>query len=102
MAITILEKHTDIAGKVRVTLTNGTIQVSFKFDHDPSNAELSAAAQAYQAQRATAKAAQDADDDERMTLREAVHAYEAGKLTNAQMKTLLEALVNRLKRVGLN
>lgn len=101
MAISIVEKYQSASGKWVVRLTNGEECLFLRFDHDPTLAEVRAAGQAAIDVIIAQRQASRDDGTERMTLTEAVNRYEAGSLTNAQMKTLLEVLVNRLKRTGL-
>ena len=47
------------------------------------------------------RAEQEAEENHKITIREAIVKYEAGQLTNAQSKALLDAMIAKARKLGM-
>ncbi len=103
----IVEKFQERSGKWTVRVANDELTRSMflSFETEPDNAAVfatfHAALDAEQAAQDALQAEQEAEHSEKTTLREAIDLYEAGQLTNAQAKNLLDAMIRRARKMGL-
>ena len=103
----IVEKFQERSGKWTVRVANDELTRSMflSFETEPDNATIRdafhAALDAERAAQDAQQAEQDAENSEKTTLREAIELYEAGQLTNAQAKNLLEAMIRRARKLGM-
>ena len=103
----IVEKYQERNGTWTVRIANDaeTRSMFLSFKTDPTMAEVrdayDAIVAAEQAARAEAEAEQAAEENSKVTLREAIAKYEAGQLTNAQARNLLEAMIARARKLNL-
>ena len=103
----IVEKYQERNGKWTVRVANDaeTRSMFLSFKTEPTNQDVrdafDAVIAAEQAARAEAEAEQAAEENSKVTLREAIAKYEAGQLTNAQARNLLEAMIARARKLNL-
>ena len=103
----IVEKYQERNGTWTVRVANDaeTRSVFLSFKTDPTNAQVrdafDAVMAAERAARDAARAEQEAEENNKVTLREAIAKYEAGQLTNAQARNLLEAMITRARKLNL-
>ena len=103
----IVEKYQERNGTWTVRVANDaeTRSVFLSFKTDPTNAQVrdafDAMIAAEKAAREAAEAEREAEEGTKVTLREAIAKYEAGQLTNAQARNLLEAMIARARKLNL-
>lgn len=107
MMAKIVEKYQERNGTWTVRIANDaeTRSMFLSFKTDPTMAEVrdafDAVMAAEQAARDAARAEQKDEENSKITLREAIAKYEAGQLTNAQARNLLEAMIARARKLNL-
>ena len=103
----IIEKYQERNGTWTVRVANDaeTRSVFLSFKTDPTNAQVrdafDAMIAAEKAAREAAEAEREAEEGTKVTLRDAIVLYEAGQLTNAQSKQLLDAMIARARKLNL-
>ena len=103
----IVEKYQERTGTWTVRVANAaeTRSLFLSFKTEPTNQSardaFDAAMAAEQAARDAARAEQKDEENSKITLREAIAKYEAGQLTNAQARNLLEAMIARARKLNL-
>ena len=103
----IVEKYQERNGTWTVRVANDaeTRSVFLSFKTDPTNAQVrdafDAMIAAEKAAREAAEAEREAEEGTKVTLRDAIRRYEAGQLTNAQSKQLLDAMIARARKLNL-
>ena len=103
----IIEKYQERNGTWTLRVANDaeTRSVFFSFKTEPTNAQVrdafDAMIAAEKAAREAAEAEREAEEDTKVTLRDAIRRYEAGQLTNNQAKQLLEAMIARARKLNL-
>ena len=103
----LIEKRQERNGTWTLRIANDaeTRSVFLSFKTEPTNQDVrdafDAVIAAEQAARAEAEAEQAAEENSKVTLREAIAKYEAGQLTNAQARNLLEAMIARARKLNL-
>ena len=103
----IVEKYLERNGTWTLRVANDaeTRSLFLSFKTEPTNQEahdaFDAAMAAEQAARDAAQAEQEAEENNKVTLREAIVLYEAGQLTNTQARNLLEAMIARARKLNL-
>lgn len=103
----IVEKYQERNGTWTVRVANAaeTRSVFLSFPKEPTLQEakdaFDALVEAERLRREEEEAAQAAEENGKVTLREAIVLYEAGQLTNNQAKNLLEAMIARARKLNL-
>ena len=103
----IVEKYKERNGTWTVRVANDaeTRSVFLSFKTEPTNAQVRDAFDAMIAAEKAAHAAAEAEaadeENSKVTLRDAIRRYEAGKLTNVQSKQLLDAMIARARKLNL-
>ena len=103
----IVEKYKERNGTWTVRVANDaeTRSMFFSFKTEPTNAQVrdafDAMIAAEKAAREAAEAEREAEEGTKVTLRDAISRYEAGQLTNAQSKQLLDAMIARARKLNL-
>ena len=103
----IVEKYKERNGTWTVRVANDaeTRSVFLSFKTEPTNAQVrdafDAMIAAEKAAREAAEAEREAEEDTKVTLRDAIRRYEAGQLTNVQSKQLLGAMIARARKLDL-
>ena len=103
----IVEKYQERNGTWTLRIANDaeTRSMFLSFKTEPTNQQVKDAfdeiVAAEIAARAAAEAEQAGEENSKVTLREAIVLYEAGQLTNAQSKQLLEAMIARARKLNL-
>ena len=103
----IVEKYQERNGTWTLRVANDaeTRSLFLSFKTEPTNQEardaFAAAMAAEQAARDAAQSEQEDEENSKITLREAIVLYEAGQLTNAQSKKLLDAMIARARKLNL-
>ena len=103
----IIEKYKERNGTWTVRVANDaeTRSMFLSFKTEPTNQQVKDALDeivaAEIAAREAAEAEQAEEQNSKVTLREAIVLYEAGQLTNAQSKQLLEAMIARARKLNL-
>ena len=103
----IVEKYKERNGTWTVRVANDaeTRSVFLSFPKEPKLQEakdaFNALVEAERLRREEEEAAQAAEENGKVTLREAIVLYEAGQLTNNQAKQLLEAMIARARKLNL-
>ena len=103
----IVEKYQERNGTWTLRVANDaeTRSLFLSFKTEPTNQQVKDAfdeiVAAEIAAREAAEAEQAAEENSKVTLREAIVLYEAGQLTNAQARNLLEAMIARARKLNL-
>lgn len=103
----IVEKYLERNGTWTLRVANDaeTRSLFLSFKTEPTNQDVrdafDAAMAAERAARDAARAEQESEENNKVTLREAIVLYEAGQLTNAQARNLLEAMIARARKFNL-
>ena len=103
----IVEKYKERNGTWTVRVANDaeTRSVFLSFKTEPTNQQVKDAFDAMiaaeKAAREAAEAEREAEEDTKVTLRDAIRRYEAGQLTNVQSKQLLDAMIARARKLDL-
>lgn len=103
----IVEKYKERNGTWTVRIANDaeTRSVFLSFKTEPTNAQVrdafDAMIAAEKAAREAAEAEREAEEGTKVTLRDAIRRYEAGQLTNAQSKQLLDAMIALARKLGM-
>ena len=103
----IVEKYQERNGTWTVRIANDaeTRSMFLSFKTDPTMAEVrdayDAIVAAEQEAHAAAEAEKEAEENSKVTLRDEIRRYEAGQLTNAQARNLLEAMIARARKLNL-
>ena len=103
----IVEKYLERNGTWTLRVANDaeTRSLFLSFKTEPTMAEVrdayDAIVAAEQEAHAAAEAEKEAEENSKITLREAIAKYEAGQLTNAQARNLLEAMIARARKLNL-
>ena len=103
----IVEKYLERNGTWTLRVANDaeTRSLFLSFKTEPTNQEardaFDAVMAAEQAARDAAQSEQEDEENSKITLREAIAKYEAGQLTNAQSKQLLDAMIARARKLNL-
>ena len=103
----IVEKYQERNGKwtVRVCDDAETRSIFIPFKVEPADRQAINAFDAIIAAELEVKAAEvaekESEENSKVTLRDAIRRYEAGQLTNAQSKQLLDAMIARARKLNL-
>lgn len=103
----VVEKHRERKGTwlVRVCDDAETRSIFIPFKTEPADRQAINAFDAIIAAELEAKAAEvaekESEKNSRVTLREAIVMYEEGRMTNAQAKKLLDAMIARARKLDL-
>ena len=103
----IVEKYQERNGTwvVRVANHAETRSMFFSFKTEPTLREakdaFDALVEAERLRHEEERAEQKAEENHKITIREAIVKYEAGQLTNAQSRNLLEAMIARARKLGM-
>jgi len=103
----IVEKYQERNGTWTVRVANDaeTRSMFFSFKTEPTKTQVrdafDAMIAAEKAAREAAEAEREAEEGTKVTLRDAIRRYEAGQLTNAQSRNLLEAMIARARKLGM-
>lgn len=103
----IVEKYKERNGTWTVRVANDaeTRSMFLSFPKEPTLRDakdaFDALVEAERRRREEEEAAQAAEESDKVTLREAIVLYEAGQLTNAQSKQLLDAMIARARKLNL-
>ena len=103
----IVEKYQERNGTWTVRVANDaeTRSVFLSFKTEPTKTQVrdafDAMIAAEKAAREAAEAEREAEEDTKVTLRDAIRRYEAGQLTNVQSKKLLDAMIDRARKLDL-
>ena len=103
----LIEKRQERNGTWTLRIANDaeTRSVFLSFKTEPTLKEAKAAfddlVEAERLQREAEEAAKAEEENDKVTLREAIVLYEAGQLTNAQSKQLLDAMIRRARKLNL-
>ena len=103
----LIEKRQERNGTWTLRIANDaeTRSVFLSFKTEPTLKEAKAAfddlVEAERLRREEERAEQEAEENHKITLREAIVKYEAGQLTNVQSKALLDAMIARARKLGM-
>jgi hypothetical protein len=103
----LIEKRQERNGTWTVRVANDaeTRSVFLSFKTEPTKTQVrdafDAMIAAEKAAREAAEAEREAEEGTKVTLRDAIRRYEAGKLTNVQSRQLLDAMIARARKLDL-
>ena len=103
----LIEKRQERNGTWTLRIANDaeTRSVFLSFPKEPTLREakdaFDALVEAERLRREEERAEQEAEENHKITIREAIVKYEAGQLTNAQSRNLLEAMIARARKLNL-
>jgi hypothetical protein len=103
----LIEKRQERNGTWTLRIANDaeTRSVFLSFKTEPTLKEAKAAfddlVEAERLRREEERAEQEAEENHKITIREAIVKYEAGQLTNAQSKALLDAMIAKARKLEM-
>lgn len=103
----LIEKRQERNGTWTLRIANDaeTRSMFLSFKTEPTNQQVKdafdALVEAERLRREEEEAAQAEEENGKVTLREAIVLYEAGQLTDAQSKKLLDAMIARARKLGM-
>ena len=103
----IVEKYKERNGTWTVRVANDaeTRSVFLSFKTEPTKTQVrdafDALVEAERLRHEEERAEQEAEENHKITIREAIVKYESGQLTNVQSKALLDAMIARARKLGM-